>query len=1336
MISGNAKFPMCQAPNASSRQLHAPANTRTKPPYPVVAGKEAINHKIKFTARYGGDSLVSIEDYDEATYMHKVRPLPRGLRKKGDKKVSEGGQRGQQQEKIYPSSEYWVSLAKTCFEWQGPMPAVNCLFKPGVTPVKSAAVNHRVRVFWPHRGTWYKGKVVEYDSKSQMHTLNYVDGTRQHKIQLKKWAVLWLDIPELSGETVPPACLPLSPECVGGPLNDRQVPSGPLKDVTPNLGNRTRPDAEDERGSPGEDGSRDIMTPHSGAQNPEKMAKGPSNDSLTLVERRRKRPAKAPRYEDFEYTQSRRGNGSARRTAVGDTNSNPASAEAGSFSQTPSQVTERASWRADRGEPHKGPAEKRPRRSRSPSAGAPEDLEQRPAPRLRERKSEQCRRDRDAAQSRGTAAGGPLGTEARKQPGVQPEGLEPLVATAMSLGKRASAQQSIEPACQEGGKPLVRSAGAPPGEAVPMCTDSCKAPGPPGGKPSEAGPEGTASTAGGPPTGGPQGLPIPVDADAGPADSAAQAGVPSERASTAPPRGHQEPGLPPGEPAVAATVPSVGAEAAWNGALRREWASQSTEAWQAANLSALVKKEDVPLASPPLGAQRWGSLELVSGHEGITPKVEDERRAGPPASPFEQRLHAPFGDLVKSEPGEESGPAGMKQGDRGFEGPPVVGAVTAGTQPVGPKRVSQSAPRKKRRRRGTSPEVPGGHAHRKSFLEEVGPVAEASHCRVGIWWEADSMFYKGMIVEFSPPRSFLIEYDDGEHEWLDLTEHRFQWLTPRGASSGAASRDLLSLMVYLKADNLEASDTWAEFRKSVDEKSLVGEAAQARIELPPVAPGGWDGAQPAEEDLVGSLISLKSPVMGREHVGEVLDAIKEAHFVLYEDGEHELLDLRKERLRYIGPARGRQQAPGYPPGPPPPKGRQAVGWRIGIYGKGTARFEDADVVSYDNGTGKHSIVYDDGSTDVVSLSTCKLKWVLPPNVVGCLASGAVERPPRRRSSAAPRKKRERSFSMVELPPLNVRRMRSEKLDLSTPSCHRLQGRNGNGSLCLYPEDTENIEGTPALTPILGLRLDPAPNTAVPASEPTQAAAAAAGKAGRAAAVPLPKFPPIVERTLEFPAVAGRWRRVDYMVHYLQKLLPPNPAVQICWDEMFEAAASVDADYGDDARFDAMIEKCCRAIKHLEAKPFDTMLESPRILSSRSPWALQALDQSPDHRRTVCRASPFQSEALLGLSFEGEPLSAGGFRSPPAAPPLDVLMGCQSPPPAPAGDARKEDLWANLEPEHMGLDVQPGCLEQDLFGGGQLPTAFPNLRYSPPCQKVPNTPETPPPSDERRSSAEY
>jgi hypothetical protein len=56
----------------------------------------------------------------------------------------------------------------------------------------------QVKVFWPAQGKWYVGKITGYDARTGEHSVDYTDGTKNHKIRLRHSAVLWLDIPELS----------------------------------------------------------------------------------------------------------------------------------------------------------------------------------------------------------------------------------------------------------------------------------------------------------------------------------------------------------------------------------------------------------------------------------------------------------------------------------------------------------------------------------------------------------------------------------------------------------------------------------------------------------------------------------------------------------------------------------------------------------------------------------------------------------------------------------------------------------------------------------------------------------------------------------------------------------------------------------------------------------------------------------------------------------------------------------------------------------------------------------------------------------------------------------
>lgn len=122
-----------------------------------------------------------------------------------------------------------------------------------------------------------------------------------------------------------------------------------------------------------------------------------------------------------------------------------------------------------------------------------------------------------------------------------------------------------------------------------------------------------------------------------------------------------------------------------------------------------------------------------------------------------------------------------------------------------------------------------------------------------------------------------------------------------------------------------------------------------------------------------------------------------------------------------------------------------------------------------------------------------------------------------------------------------------------------------GTQCLYPEDTEGLPdaGPPAaLAPVLGPKAEQ--------QEPEE---------------PQPKYRAIAERRLVFPpAPVGTWRRSDYMIERLRKMLPPNPVVQVFWDEMYEEAERLGYMVADHERYDAMIEKVDTHLNALQVRP--------------------------------------------------------------------------------------------------------------------------------------------------------
>lgn len=61
-----------------------------------------------------------------------------------------------------------------------------------------------------------------------------------------------------------------------------------------------------------------------------------------------------------------------------------------------------------------------------------------------------------------------------------------------------------------------------------------------------------------------------------------------------------------------------------------------------------------------------------------------------------------------------------------------------------------------------------------------------------------------------------------------------------------------------------------------------------------------------------------------------------------------------------------------------PKGRDAIGWRVAVYWKDDRTFYEGDVRDFDNSTGRHKVLYNDGEEEWLSLRNERVIWRLPP----------------------------------------------------------------------------------------------------------------------------------------------------------------------------------------------------------------------------------------------------------------------------------------------------------------------------------------------------------------------
>lgn len=104
----------------------------------------------------------------------------------------------------------------------------------------------------------------------------------------------------------------------------------------------------------------------------------------------------------------------------------------------------------------------------------------------------------------------------------------------------------------------------------------------------------------------------------------------------------------------------------------------------------------------------------------------------------------------------------------------------------------------KKRKTDASPPSTRHRANPDMALVDIGS-------RVSVWWSGDEEFFDGTITRKRETKRskkpFHVEYDDGDHEWIDLAKHTFRML-PEGKPRGGSK----SKRRYSEADQMDVSD--------------------------------------------------------------------------------------------------------------------------------------------------------------------------------------------------------------------------------------------------------------------------------------------------------------------------------------------------------------------------------------------------------------------------------------------------------------------------------------------------------------------------------------------------
>jgi hypothetical protein len=139
--------------------------------------------------------------------------------------------------------------------------------------------------------------------------------------------------------------------------------------------------------------------------------------------------------------------------------------------------------------------------------------------------------------------------------------------------------------------------------------------------------------------------------------------------------------------------------------------------------------------------------------------------------------------------------------------------------------------------------------------------------RVAVWWPVDRRHYKGLVTKKRQGKApFFLEYDDGEKEWINFSNHSFH------------------LQSETKIQRVERRKKRLEFMSELSNSPT--------------------GRKLSKNDLqveVGSRVAVFWPDDRRYYEGTVTQQRKKKNplYVEYDDGEKEWIDFREHRVRLL-----------------------------------------------------------------------------------------------------------------------------------------------------------------------------------------------------------------------------------------------------------------------------------------------------------------------------------------------------------------------------------------------------------------------------------------------------
>lgn len=202
---------------------------------------------------------------------------------------------------------------------------------------------------------------------------------------------------------------------------------------------------------------------------------------------------------------------------------------------------------------------------------------------------------------------------------------------------------------------------------------------------------------------------------------------------------------------------------------------------------------------------------------------------------------------------------------------------------------------------------------------------------------------------------------------MKLAASEFRYLTPRTRSTGC-SKEFLKAMENLQAEQYKSTD------RIKNDSGMKGS-------LKPVET--ISRRAPVKEACVSWRLSIRGADK-KWYLGQVISYQRESdlHLVLYDDGEHERLNLPSELIAWHCLAKDRKTPvfPGKHASVDIPVGTKAIGWRIAVYWPIEDEFFHGEIVAFDPEEETYEVNYDDGDETIITLADDKVKWLFPPGV--------------------------------------------------------------------------------------------------------------------------------------------------------------------------------------------------------------------------------------------------------------------------------------------------------------------------------------------------------------------